>query len=177
MSPVFAEILVRRALEPEARWFVLHTKSRQEKALSSSLASMGVSHYLPLVRRICFYGPRKVRVDVPLFPSYVFLWGTLDNAYMADRTKRIAGVVRVVDQEKLEWELKNIRLALEKRAPLLPCAYLTEGMRVEVRGGPFRGLQGLVKRRGRPDRLVLQVDAFGGGAYLEIDADLLDPMN
>jgi transcription antitermination factor NusG len=155
---------------------VLHTKSRQEKALSASLCAAGIQNYLPLLRRASYIGRKKVYVDLPLFPSYVFLFGSPDEAYHADRTKRVAKIIRVVDQRRIEWEIENIRLALGKRAPLFPCPYLHEGMQVEVTAGPFKGLQGYVERRKAADKLVIQVESFGRGAYLEIDASLLAPV-
>jgi transcription antitermination factor NusG len=161
--------------ETARRWHVLHTKSRQEKTLASTLEGLQIRHYLPLIRRASYYGRRKLFVDVPLFPNYLFLWGTLDEAYLADRTKRVARVIQVADQAQLQWELENIRCALASDAPLLPHPFLENGVRVEVRAGPLKGLQGVVERRKR-DRLVLQVDAFGQAVSLEIDASLLEAL-
>lgn len=74
--------------ESAGQWYVLHTKSRQEKALAQTLEASGVAYFLPLVTRTRFYGRRKATVVMPLFPSYVFLRGELEDAYFADRTKR-----------------------------------------------------------------------------------------
>src|SRR5439155_10333768 len=79
-------------------WYVLHTKSRQEKILADELAARRVEHYLPLIKRPRFYGKRKAVVEEPLFPGYVFLFGDLDHAYVADRTKRVANIITVADQ-------------------------------------------------------------------------------
>jgi transcription antitermination factor NusG len=95
---------------------------------------------------------------------------------VADRTKRIAQIIHVADQAKIDWELRNIQLAIACQAPLDPYPHLVEGVRVAVRSGPFRGLQGLVEQRLRPERLMLQVDMLGRGMSLEIDASLLDPI-
>jgi transcription termination/antitermination protein NusG len=165
---------LRAESDPLERWHVLHTKSRQEKALASALSAMGCAYYLPLVERARYFGRRKARVEVPLFPGYLFLWGTFDQAYEADRTKRVAQVITVADQTTLEWEIRNIRLALARKAPLSPHPYLQKGVRVEVRCGPFRGLQGVVESRRGRDRLILQVDAFGRAVSLEIEESLLD---
>ena len=158
-------------------WFVLHTKSRQEKALAKDLGAMGLSCYLPLSRGTRVYGGRKAVVEKPLFPGYVFLRGTIDEAYEADRTRRVANIIRVPDQKHLEWELRNIRLALECRAPLDPFPHLSRGRRVEVRSGAFRGLQGVIEGRGRDARLVLQVDVLGRAVSMEIDGGLVEPVD
>jgi transcription antitermination factor NusG len=47
-------------------------------------------------------------------------------------------------------------------------------VRVEVRSGPFQGLQGVVEGRCANGRLVLQVETLGRAVSLEIDGALLD---
>ena len=158
-------------------WFVLHTKSRQEKALARELGAMGLDCYLPLTRHARLHGGRKAVVDEPLFPGYVFLKATTDEAYDADRTKRVANIIRVPDQHHLEWELNNIRLALECSATLDPYPHLSQGRRVEVRSGPFRGLQGVIEGRGREARLILQVDVLGRAVSMEIDGGVVEPVD
>ena len=157
-------------------WHVLHTKSRQEKVVAADLAAMRIGHYLPLVRQVRYYGRRKAKVAMPLFPGYVFLRGSLDQVYAADRTKLIANIIAVNAQEQLDWELKNLFLALSKDAELTPFPYLKKGVRVEVRSGPFRGLQGVIEGRGTSNRLILQVDLLGRAVSLEIEGALLDPI-
>jgi transcription antitermination factor NusG len=155
-------------------WFVLRTKSRQEKVLANDLDARGIANFLPLITCTKFYGGRKARVEVPLFPGYLFLRGDVDEAYEADRTRRVAQIIRVVDQHKMDAELRNIHLALGVDAPLDPFPFLRAGVRVEVRDGPFRGLQGVVQDRSRLDRLILQVETLGQAVSLEIDGSLLD---
>lgn len=158
------------------RWYILHTRSRQEKVVALALGSMGVDHYLPLVTRVQFYGKRKVKVKAPLFPGYLFLHGMRDQAFDVDRTGRIAQIIDVPDQAQLAFELKNIQLALKSDTVLDPYPYLHEGIHVEVRSGPFRGIQGLIESRTKCHRLILQVDVLGQASSLEIDGSLLEPI-
>jgi len=156
-------------------WHVLHTKSRQEKVLAKELTSMGIENYLPLLKSVRYHGGRKAVVEAPMFSSYVFLHGTLEDAYRADRTRFVAQIIKVVDQEKLEAELHNIQLALAQDAPMEVYSYLKKGMRVEVRSGPFRGLKGVIEDR-KANRLFLQVEMLNAAVSLEIDGSLLDPI-
>ncbi len=162
--------------EAAGEWFVLHCKSRQEKALADDLAARGVPHYLPLLRQVRYYGQRKAVVDMPLFPGYVFLRGGKEQAYLADRTRRVANIIPVADQRQMDWELGNLYLALAKQAPLVEFPYLRQGVRVEVRSGPFRGLQGVVQDRLARQRILLQVDMLGRAVGLEIDGALVEPI-
>lgn len=158
-------------------WHVLHVKSRQEKALSEDLCAMGVAHFLPLLCQTRYWANRKSRVEEPLFPGYLFLFGTIEQAYRADRTRRVARVIEVHDQRQIEWELQNIRLALRQDATLTTYPFLKKGVRVEVRSGPMRGLQGVIEDRTKDNRLILQVKMLGRAVSLEIDGSLLDVLD
>jgi transcription antitermination factor NusG len=157
-------------------WFVLHTKSRQEKAVADTLSAMGIAHFLPLTTQVRYYGKRKFTVELPLFPSYVFLRGSEMAAYESNRTKRIARIIHVFNQDQMDWELRNLYVAMENGASLDPFPFLTAGTRVEVRAGPFRGLQGVIDSRSKLNRLILQIDMLGRAVSLEIDAALLEPV-
>ena len=157
-------------------WFVLHTKSRSEKLVADELGAMSIGHYLPLQRVIRYYGKRKAVIDEPLFPGYVFLRGSLDEAYRADRTRRLAQIIPVTDQQQIDWELKNLYLALSHHATFDAYPMLRKGIRVEVRSGPFRGLQGIIEDRCRVNRLILKVDMLGRAVSMEIDGALLEPV-
>jgi transcription antitermination factor NusG len=156
------------------KWFVLHTKSRQEKAVAETLQQLGIRHVLPLIRRNNYYGRRKVEVDLPLFPSYVFMHGEPDQAYAVDRTKRIARIIPVVDGRVLERELKDLETALANVSTFDPFPYLTKGLRVEVRAGPLQGVRGVIEDRTKRNRLILQVEILGQATSTEVDGALLD---
>jgi transcription antitermination factor NusG len=169
-------MIARSELPDEAcgQWYVLHTKARQEKALSGALVAMGLGCFLPLIKQVRYYGQYKVVVETPLFPSYVFLRGLVEDVYRADRTKRVAKIIPVNDQKRIDWELRNVSLAVTQEVQFDPFPYLIKGTRVEVRAGPLRGLQGLVEDRTKMDRLILQVDMLGRAVSLEVDGALLD---
>src|ERR1041384_3658280 len=100
------------------RWHVIHTRSRQEKAVAEVLLASGGTPYLPLHRRGVYYGPPKRVVEAPLFPCYLFLWGLPDHAYAAVSTKRVAQILPVTDQHTLTDELAQVRRALDAGAEL-----------------------------------------------------------
>lgn len=169
-----AQQLQAPLLPQVGEWFVLHVKPRQEKILAADLEAMKVGYFLPLMPQVRFYGKRKVTVSLPMFPGYMFLRGARDDAFTADRTRRVAQIIAVNEQERIDWELRNIAMALNCQAPLDRYPYLVEGQMVEVRSGPFRGLQGVIEKRVQPTRLLLQIQMLGRGMSLEIDASLLD---
>jgi transcription antitermination factor NusG len=159
--------------EPGFEWRVVHTKSRQEKALAEFLDSRQIRYFLPLVRTVKYYGRRKFTVSTPLFQGYLFLRGTIEDAYLAERTDRVVRVIPVSDQAALESDIHALGMALERGAPLRGRDWVADGDWVEVASGPFKGLRGIVERGIREDRLVLRVRMLGRAADLEIDRSLL----
>ena len=155
-------------------WHVLHVKSRQEKALAEELELRDIAYFLPLTRQPRVYGRRKALVEVPLFPGYVFLKGTPDETYTADRTGRVARIIRVSDQERIGRELANVRLALIRDRHPDPYPYLREGLRVRVKYGPLEGLEGLIESKYKRDRLILRVEVLGQAVSLEMDGASLE---
>ena len=55
--------------------------ANEDSALAEVLEARGIMHYLPLVRRVRYYGRRKQAVQLPLFPGYLFLCGPLEDAF------------------------------------------------------------------------------------------------
>jgi transcription antitermination factor NusG len=155
-------------------WFVLRTKSRQEKVLAKDLAAHGIGNFLPIITTERLYAGQRFNVELPLFPGYLFLRGSMDDAYYADRTKRIAQIIRVGDQRKLDAELSSLATVLGSSQRLDPFPYLKAGVRVEIRCGPLQGVRGVIEDRTRKHRVVLQVDALGQAVSLEVDAAIVD---
>src|SRR5579864_713196 len=56
-----------------AQWFAVQVRARHEKKISSTLQLKGFETYLPLVSRLHQWSDRKMKVELPLFPCYVFV--------------------------------------------------------------------------------------------------------
>jgi transcription antitermination factor NusG len=167
-------LLPGRRRDADSRWFVLRTRSRQEKALESSMRCAGIDCHLPLRRGARRRDGRRAESLVPMFPGYLFLWGVREDVFFADRTRRVAGVIPVTDQATLEWELAAVHRAFVAGAVLDPYDAIREGLRVRVVSGPFEGLEGVVESRVSPERLVLQVRMLSTAASLDIRGDLVE---
>lgn len=179
--PVAASLIEHDAVEfprlDGATWHVVRTRSRQEKALAADLVARSIPCFLPLTRVVRYYGRRKVRALLPLFPGYLFMAGEREDCFTAERTGRVAQVLHVQDQESLRQELASISQVLRAEGLLTPCAPLEHGAEVEVSAGPFKGVRGRVDVHVQDNRLVLHVDMVGNAAVLEIDRDLLIPVD
>jgi len=155
-------------------WWVVHTKSRFEKALAFDLLASSIGFYLPMVQRITMSGGRKRRAMMPLFPSYVFLCGSEEDRYTTLTTNRVCQVIPVVDREKFVSEISAIEQALGRNGYLEMCPLPPVGKRCRVKAGPFMGIEGTVVQHGQRSLIVLHISILGRGASLEIDTDLIE---
>ena len=158
----------------DACWWVLRTKTRQEKVVASNLSSMKILFFFPTIRAERYIGNRKHKIEVPLFPSYLFLHGDRDATFRIDRTKRVAGILSVDDQEQLHRQLGGLHKALQVDARFDPYPYLVHGTWAEVKSGPYKGVQGKVDRESHPTKLILQVDLLRSGLSLELNGAILE---
>jgi transcriptional antiterminator RfaH len=163
--------------ELKDQWWVGHTKGRFEKAFAWDLLKRRIGHFLPLMERVRFTGGRKRRVMLPLFSSYVFFCGSEEDRYAAMATNRLCKTIEVIDQESLVKELLSIEKALLGKARLDPYPFAAVGKACRVAAGPFAGIEGSVIERSKVSRLVLHVGILGQGAAMEIDSDLLEPID
>jgi transcription antitermination factor NusG len=159
------------------RWWVAHTKARFEKVFAWDLLQRNIGYFLPLLERVTISGGKKRRVLRPLFPSYVFFCGDEEDRYAAMRTNRLCQAIDVADQSQLVRELAAIEKALMGKASLDPYPFMVAGRSCRVIGGVFKGLEGIVVERSDVTRVLLQVSILGQGAMMEIDADLIEPVD
>jgi transcriptional antiterminator NusG len=172
LSPEFESVT-----ELIGTWWIARTKARFEKAFAWDMYSRGIGYFLPMREKIIFSGGRKRRMMAPLFPSYVFFCGTELSRYTAMTTNRICQTIEVVDQDGLIEELSNIERAILNKVVIDHYPSLPVGRRCRVISGPMVGIEGvIVGRYNKKARMVLEVTILGRGTLVEVDADLLEPM-
>jgi transcription antitermination factor NusG len=157
------------------RWFAAYTFPRHEKLVAQQLAQKSVESYLPLYEAIHRWKDRRARVQVPLFPGYVFV-----QILLSERLKvlEITSVLRIVSFKGQaaplpEGEIEALRNALLHRKAE-PYPYLTIGKRVRVGAGPLEGLQGRIVRHKSGARIVVTLDSIMQSVALEVDASDLE---
>jgi transcriptional antiterminator RfaH len=152
------------------RWYCLHTRPRQEKAVARDLRAARVSFYLPqMVQESRTPGGRKVRSILPLFGGYLFLLGDDQDRVIAFRGNRLVNILEVVDQDELENDLRQVHRMLMSGLTIRPEAAAPVGGRVRISSGPLTGLVGTVVRRGKREQFVAVVQMLGLGANVSLE--------
>ncbi|HEW78934.1 MAG TPA: hypothetical protein ENH34_03060 [Phycisphaerales bacterium] len=175
-NPSILSPCVESLTELSGRWWVAHTRARNEKAFVWDLHRRDIGYFLPMVERTRIYNGKKQSVLLPLFSSYVFFCGSDADRYSAMTTNRLCQTIEVRDQQTIIKELAAIEKALAAKVQLDPYPFAVVGQRFRITGGSLKGMEGIVIKRTQRACFVLEVDILGRGTVMEIDADLIEPV-
>ena len=176
-NPAIISPEVSSLAELKGTWWVAYTKARFEKVFAWDMANHGIGYFLPMREKIIFSGDRKRRIMLPLFASYVFLCGTDDDRYTAMTTNRLCQIIEVTDQETLIKELLNIEKALLSKVVIDNYPRLAIGKNCRITSGPMMGIEGvIIEKNNVKARMVIEVTILGQGVIVEVDSDLLEPI-
>jgi transcriptional antiterminator RfaH len=154
----------------QSTWWVLYTLSRREKELMRQLCRRDIAFYCPLIRRLTRSASGRNQVaHVPLFSSYVFLYGNELDRHRAMASNCVSRWLAVPDPTGLTQDLQQIQRLLETGVPVTPEARLAPGTHVRIRSGPLTDMEGVVIKRLHQWRLVVSVNFLQQGASLLLE--------
>ena len=159
-----------KKLEP--LWYVLHTKSRHENVVSDGLLKKSIEVFLPKVTVRSKRRDRKAMIRVPLFPGYVFVKTDLHPHHHLEIVKTI-GAVRLIGSNLgpvpvSEETIDSLRIMVTSDHPVTTGYNLQKGDRVMVVNGPFTGVIGTFVRYRGKERVIVNVEALGQYAGVEV---------
>jgi transcription antitermination factor NusG len=161
----------------QARWYVLFVRSNQEKKVAEALRGRNVEYFLPCYKSLRQWKDRRMMLEVPLFPGYIFLRLPLAERARAMTVPNVVTLVgtrnrpSAISEEEIAW----IRLGIE-HGKAEPYPYLKIGQRVLVTEGVMCGMEGILVRRRNNTRVVVSLDSIARSFVVEIDATCLKPV-
>src|SRR4051794_34711254 len=166
-------------MSDQAAWYAVYTRARHEKQVAALLERQRLETYLPLRRAWSTRRDRKLTIQLPALPGYLFVRCTL---YAETRAliKRANGVLRLVENAGRPAaipaeQIESLRVALETAFNAEGHPYLKVGDRVRVVRGPLVGAEGyLVRVAENRHRLVVAVDYVNQALSVEIDANCVE---
>jgi transcription antitermination factor NusG len=151
-------------------WFAAYTVANHEQRVARQLADRAIPHYLPIYQSVRQWKDRKMRLDLPLFPGYVFV-----EIPLHDRLKviQIPSVVHLVGSGGQPTPLRDsdvaaIRMCMEHSDKIEPHS-ISVGQTVRIVRGAFAGMEGVLERKKGISRLVLCVSLIMRAVAIEID--------
>lgn len=159
-------------------WFAIYTTARHEKRVAEQLSVRRIETFLPLYGSVrSWKNGCKVKVELPLFPCYVFV-----RLSRQDKTRalQIPGVLSFVGVAGRPAALAESEIdALRSGIQALNCEphpYLVVGERARITKGPLAGFEGVLVRKKGALRVVISLNLIMKSIAVEVDAADVEPI-
>lgn len=156
-------------------WYVLHTRSRFESVVNEALLKKTKEVFLPKILVRSARRDRKAMIRVPLFPGYVFVKTDLHPNDHLDILKTV-GAVRLIGSKAgpisvSDTTIESLKIMVLADQPIATGNKYSKGDRVAVVHGPFTGVAGIFFRYKGNNRVIVNIDALGQSAGVEVNED------
>jgi transcription antitermination factor NusG len=158
-------------------WYALFVRSHQEKRVALFLDRLDVVHFLPCYRSVRQWKDRRVTLDMPLFPGYLFVHVPLKERMRVQTVPQVVSLVGTKDSPAVisDEEIAAIRAAVEHgRAE--PHEYLEAGQRVVITEGVMLGMEGILMTVRNRARVVVSLQSIGRAFVVEVGANCVRPL-
>jgi len=158
-------------------WFVLFVRSNQEKTIAHRLADCEIEHLLPCYRSLRQWKDRRVTLERPLFPGYLFVRLPFEERAKVLTIPNVVCLVgkrsspSVVSDEEINWIKCGI-----KYGNAMPHPYLAVGERVRVIAGALAGMEGILLRKQNNTRVAISLDTISRSFVVEVDLASVEPV-
>ena len=149
----------------------LRIQSRLAIVASTTLRAKGYEEFLPLYRSSRRWSDRIKKLELPLFPGYLFCRFDVTDRFMPILTT--PGVIGIVGAGKTPVpvdpeEIEAIRAILRSGLAAQPWPNLTVGSKVYIERGPLAGLEGIIANTDKVYRLIVSVSLLQRSVAVEI---------
>ncbi len=156
-------------------WYALHTKSRFENVVNEGLAKKSLDVFLPKITVKSRRRDRHKMIRVPLFPGYVFVRTDL-NPYEHVEILKTTGAVKLIGNTRgpvsiTDGTIDSLKIMVSTSEEVITGTRFTKGDRVLVVSGPFAGVTGIFSRYGGDGRVIVNIEALGQFAAVNVDID------
>lgn len=167
-------------MKDKTLWFALLTRSNFEQTVYSRISKKKIDAFLPRTRKPSKRKDRKLMIETPLFPGYVFVKSTMAPVDQLPILKTL-GAVRLLGNSAgpipvPEHQIESLKLLTSVTQDLVTGSIieLKKGDPVIILEGPMAGLKGdFFEHKGR-GRVIIKVDLLGRYAGVEVDSDKVE---
>ena len=154
-------------------WYVIHTKPRQEQRALFNLAQQGYNGYLPLLATEKLRLGALTLVQEPLFARYLFV--RLDTSHSGPGwgpIRSTLGVSRLVsfgtEPARVGTDLIDALRCHSERRQEQPERLFNQGDRVQIKDGPFAGLEAIYQMTDGERRAMVLIQIMSRPSQLTI---------
>jgi transcription termination/antitermination protein NusG len=178
--PINPAFTIPESVPCELFWYAVQTRPRHEKKVAFELQNQKeITAFLPLCSSTRQWSDRRVVLDMPLFPGYVFVRITRDLHMRVAvlRTLGVAGFVgpRGIGAPIPDAQIDSVQAVLTRGIPFSPFPFLDIGQRVRIRDGSLQGVEGILTAVNGDNSLVISVELIQRSLAIRITGYTVEP--
>jgi transcription antitermination factor NusG len=172
---------IPETIPSELSWYAVQTRPRHEKKVTFELQNnKEITAFLPLCASTRQWSDRRVTLDMPLFPGYVFVRipHDLKMRVAVLRTYGVAGFVgpRGIGVSIPDAQIEGVQAVLSRGIPFSPFPFLDIGKRVRIRDGSLQGVEGILTAVNGDNSLVISVELIQRSLAIRVTGYTVEPV-
>lgn len=167
-------------MSKELHWFALLTRSNFEQTVFSQIVKKKIEGFLPRKRKPSLRKDRKLMIEVPLFPGYLFVRSAPEPASLLNILKT-TGAVRLLGNKQgplpvPDSQIDSLKILTSTHMDLITGSIiqLEKGDPVVILEGPMAGLKGEFSEFRGKGRVIIKIDLLGQFAGVEIPIEQVE---
>lgn len=162
------------------KWYAVYTKPKSEKKLQENLRKIDIPTYLPLLAQKRKWSDRVKTVEMPVFPSYLFVF--LDYEKDSLKVLKDSHSVNFVTTSGTPCEIASddiemVKLFIEsypEKVKLDRERMFQKGRKVCIRSGPFAGKTAVIEKVKNSYYVIVNIPAVNSALTMEIAKENID---
>ncbi len=164
-------------MQGQLDWYVIHTTPQREKTVANQIGNLGMEFFLPTYKTVKQWSDRKKKVELPLFPNYVFVHTSENERHLLFSITNLVKFVSIESRpvKVRETEIDAVRRILEADDVEVGMAnYFETGSKVRIARGQLAGLEGRVLKQNGKSRLLIRIDELQKAFSINVATHLLE---
>ena len=170
-------------------WFPMRVTYSREMKVKAELDRLGIENFVPMTYKlVCDDSENPHREFVPAINNLIFVHSTQERIsglklsnevlkplrYIMDRTAEKAHEIMTIPDRQMENFLRVASMTDDSVMFLDESTIVgKEGKRVQIMGGVFEGVEGVIRRVKRCKRVVVELEGIASVAIAYVPAGLL----
>lgn len=152
-------------------WYAIYTKWHHEKKVAYYFDKLNIKHYLPLFNSLRKWKDRKIWLQIPLFPCYIFVYcDIISERRIIENIKGVISIVGAPFPESIpDYQIDSLKTVIECGAAFQRVNEVIFGKEVLVVNGPLKGVRGILVEKRNKNILVVQVELINQGISILTD--------
>ena len=159
------------------KWYVIHTRPRQEERALDNLTRQGYKAWMPWLEVEKLRRGRITKVIEPMFSRYLFIqldqvttnWGPIRSTL---------GVSKLVTFGNQAASISDEFVEMLQRTPLQDSKHiLKQGDEVEIMQGPLKGVKGIFDQHDGELRAMILIELINQSHKVQVSMQELRPLN